>query len=634
MWRLLLLVFVSLAAAQSCPACPKGPGTCTQVCLSPTQQFDTATIGNLTVTGTINGNVPTPTVTIALTGYADFVVSNYASVDATFQAAMNSLPATGGKIYFFAGTYQWSVGGYLTKNNVMIEGDGMATLHQWKSSASISSATPIFDTNGFSYVVMKNFRMDGNRGFNTYGSAIRISGSTRVWLDTIYMENFQQYGVHLVGNASFAAFANKFTNLWIVYNNGYGIYCESYCYDTQITQVEVGCSAARCPNGTYGIYWKGGGDLMMVNAHVWGQNLHGMVLAYFTNQPTPTVGTLSKISNSIFETNGGYGLYLIGAYGDVVSNSMFWANGQSGLAATASRDMQLHANTFRNNVLYGLLITTGCTYFGVVGNNFFNDILSNDTLYAVRIDGGADFVTLAHNVMPASGLFTGQVSIQPGSGANLVAIDNSGYSNTLLAPLLVSNTITSTSNIISSGGKISVTNSNGTQRFFTAQTNGVDLWRWGITTDAQTGSNAGASWILDAMSDAGSFLTRVLTIIRSSGQATFGGLVRAPKFVGLNTPTITAGVAAGTGPTVSISGSDTAGTITVTVGTSPATGVLCTVTYGQANGGKVTLMAEGPNAAGVVALIYTGLFSGSFQVLVSSALTASTTYTWSFHSLL
>lgn len=44
-------------------------------------------------------------------------------------------------------------------------------------------------------------------------------------------------------------------------------------------------------------------------------------------------------------------------------------------------------------------------------------------------------------------------------------------------------------------------------------------------------------------------------------------------------PTIAAGAGAGTGPTVTVAGSDRAGTVTVVVGTTPAAGVLATITF-------------------------------------------------------
>ena len=61
---------------------------------------------------------------------------------------------------------------------------------------------------------------------------------------------------------------------------------------------------------------------------------------------------------------------------------------------------------------------------------------------------------------------------------------------------------------------------------------------------------------------------------------TFTGTITGPHYSSNGaTPTIVAGAAAGTSPTILISGTDTAGLIDVTPGTSPSTGVICTVTF-------------------------------------------------------
>lgn len=54
------------------------------------------------------------------------------------------------------------------------------------------------------------------------------------------------------------------------------------------------------------------------------------------------------------------------------------------------------------------------------------------------------------------------------------------------------------------------------------------------------------------------------------------------NLTGGSTALITAGAAAGTGPTVAISGKDLGGEITVTVGTTATTGILCNVTFSAA----------------------------------------------------
>lgn len=90
---------------------------------------------------------------------------------------------------------------------------------------------------------------------------------------------------------------------------------------------------------------------------------------------------------------------------------------------------------------------------------------------------------------------------------------------------------------------------------------------------------------------------------------------------GVGTPTIAAGAGAGTGPTLAITGSDQAGVITVTTGTSTtASSVLATVTFGQAFSvapRAVILTPAGANAAAL---------SGAGKAYVDAAATATTTF--------
>jgi hypothetical protein len=106
--------------------------------------------------------------------------------------------------------------------------------------------------------------------------------------------------------------------------------------------------------------------------------------------------------------------------------------------------------------------------------------------------------------------------------------------------------------------------------------------------------------------------------------------------VGAGTPTIAAGSGAGTGPTVSISGTDRSGSITVTTGTSPAaSAVIATVTFGQPFGVAPSgVLISSANAA-TAALSAAGIAWGDTLTTTtwalnsgSSALAASTTYKW------
>lgn len=101
-------------------------------------------------------------------------------------------------------------------------------------------------------------------------------------------------------------------------------------------------------------------------------------------------------------------------------------------------------------------------------------------------------------------------------------------------------------------------------------------------------------------------------------------------------PAIAAGAAAGTGPTVACSGTDLAGTVSITTGTSPGAGTLATITFASAFASApraILLTPANATAAGVAASAYSNaanLTASAFTVDAATALAASTAYKWSY----
>jgi len=102
-------------------------------------------------------------------------------------------------------------------------------------------------------------------------------------------------------------------------------------------------------------------------------------------------------------------------------------------------------------------------------------------------------------------------------------------------------------------------------------------------------------------------------------------------------PTIAANTGAGTSPTISISGTDTAGTITLTTGTSPTVSAdVLTVTFATAFSAapQVVFSAASGSAAALSgnAAVYATPATGTFKLTTgSTGLTASTQYKWTYH---
>ena len=112
------------------------------------------------------------------------------------------------------------------------------------------------------------------------------------------------------------------------------------------------------------------------------------------------------------------------------------------------------------------------------------------------------------------------------------------------------------------------------------------------------------------------------------GQVSYGG----------STPTIAAGAGAGStgSPSVSIVGTNNGGVITVNTGAISATGIVVTVTYTAAFATGSQIILYPTNAATAllsgVSMVYTSGTTTTFTITSgTTALTAATTYTWSYH---
>lgn len=103
---------------------------------------------------------------------------------------------------------------------------------------------------------------------------------------------------------------------------------------------------------------------------------------------------------------------------------------------------------------------------------------------------------------------------------------------------------------------------------------------------------------------------------------------------GGNTPTIAAGSAACSSPTVNVSGNDTSGTITITTGTGcSGSGTLATISFANAFGASphVALTPGGANSLGLGAYSNDGTVSTTgFTIGTDNTPANSTTYQWNY----
>jgi hypothetical protein len=98
-------------------------------------------------------------------------------------------------------------------------------------------------------------------------------------------------------------------------------------------------------------------------------------------------------------------------------------------------------------------------------------------------------------------------------------------------------------------------------------------------------------------------------------------------------PAVAAGAGAGTGATVEISGTDTSGTIVVTTGTSPAAGILATVTFAVPFASAPRVRFQAANAAAAAVSAYPTESTTTFTISATAGAAASIEHKWHFFTV-
>jgi hypothetical protein len=158
-------------------------------------------------------------------------------------------------------------------------------------------------------------------------------------------------------------------------------------------------------------------------------------------------------------------------------------------------------------------------------------------------------------------------------------------------------------------------------------------------TNGGTGTSSPSLVAGSGISISGSWPGQTIAVINGTylpiNNPTFTGVLTGPHYKsnGL-APGIVAGAAAGTGPTVSIGGTDTAGILEVIVGTSPTTGVLCTLTFAVAFSGNyaIFLNPASTQAATIFAnTLANPVSTTEWQINVNIAPTAGSTLSFYYY---
>ena len=257
---------------------------------------------------------------------------------------------------------------------------------------------------------------------------------------------------------------------------------------------------------------------------------------------------------------------------------------------------------------------------------------SFNTLSASYHSDSGSFLVMELNIFASQSNYvpTASYQIDSGSWNNRIASLSSSVQS-LTGSLLTSSFYTYTASVSNSFGQYQTTSSFNT---FSASLPAI------ITTIGTPTTSYASGALLSGNTLTFGFATNALPGLMSAGTQTFGGAKTLQNtftakhfFDSSAVPTIASGSGAGTSPTLSITGNDQCGFITIATGTSPtaSTGI-ATITFNggftATNNSVPSIFATNASASTVASSIW--LSSNTASWAISGSLSASTIYLWGY----
>ncbi len=256
------------------------------------------------------------------------------------QKTIDKLPAIGGEVFIPAGKYTCATPILLDRDNIIIRGEGAATLLRVADKANI----PVFvmgqtirmPTITRRYVQVKNLHIDGNRANQTSecmggpcsdqfplrnnGITIRrcedclvdnvtvygaISGGlvTELGCERLMIRDYTSYDNEYDGFAGYETENSTFSGINLYNNKGAGISTDIHFDNNKFSDVTI------TNTRTVGIFMRDSSNNSFTNVHIRNTKEHGIFLAQVDDDITkPAAG---NTFNSIVITNsGGYGILI------------------------------------------------------------------------------------------------------------------------------------------------------------------------------------------------------------------------------------------------------------------------------------------------------------------------------------
>ena len=430
------------------------------------------------------------------TRVATVIVAADGSGDYTdIQQGINALPSSGGLVFIKNGTYNISNPIVIDKSNVTLQGAGFSTIIQLNNGVNDSAIKVGDGSNSYSKIVLRDFKVDGNKANNSYASNIYVRSNcsdvtiTGVWsynsngpginIDSgsdhcnifgCIIENTDSHGINCYAANYLTIQGCKLLNTALSY--GAGIEIDSAIEFSIIGNRLLWTQRAVNSSGimTYG-YMSNAKKGIIANNIIEGCD-NGLNLAVYmgTNERTIVSGNyikdvynlgisvLSQNSNivgNIIESPDGDGIQ-ISTQKVIVSGNQISDTGKSGIVCY-SPDVIIQGNVLEKIQLYGIFFRATENVL-IAGNRIYDCSLETDGLYSAIFCYGASGYLCKNNsiydnviIGPTSGNRKGYSIKEYGSYVDYNMIRGNRCKNAKFVEILVSgqnseafdNTITS-----------------------------------------------------------------------------------------------------------------------------------------------------------------------------------------------
>ena len=246
-------------------------------------------------------------------------------------AALNALPVTGGEVVILDGTYNITESIYIPYDNVVLRGNGNATILKRMYDSEEMEEEPYVEglimLNGKSGCKITDLQIDGNNNFYTsysnYGILLYSSSNNTVTGNTCHNNN--GFGIYLASSSNNVITGNTCNNN----RNGIDLYNLS---DNTI-------AGNTCHNNEYNGIYLDSSNSNTITGNTCNNNYEGISL-YFSNDSTITGNTCHNNEYS--------GIYLDNSNDNTITGSTC-NNNSGGISLGGSNDNTITGNTCNNS---------------------------------------------------------------------------------------------------------------------------------------------------------------------------------------------------------------------------------------------------------------------------------------------